>query len=218
MSVVNTRERTINTKIVYYGPGHGGKTTSLKRVHAAIDPPGRVKLVSLKTDDERTLFFDLLPIELGELDGYTFRISAFTVPGQVKYNLTRRQVLVGADAIIFVADSQISRFDENLESFESLLENLEINGIDPGSIPLVMQYNKRDMPEVASVPQLDRLLNARGAPSFETEATTGRQVFRTFVTAASTMLDAVAARYRLVGHESAGGLLARHLGSVADGA
>src|SRR6187401_1137930 len=117
MSVVNTRERTINTKIVYYGPGLGGKTTSLQSVHATIDGPGRVKLISLKTDDERTLFFDLLPIELGELDGYRFKISAFTVPGQVKYNLTRRQVLVGADAVIFVADSQKSRLDENVESW-----------------------------------------------------------------------------------------------------
>ena len=216
MSVVNTRERTINTKIVYYGPGLGGKTTSLKRVHATIDPPGNVKLISLKTDDERTLFFDLLPIELGELDGYTFKISAFTVPGQVKYNLTRRQVLVGADAVIFVADSQRARLDEDLESFESLAENMEINGLDPATIPLVMQYNKRDMAGVASVPELERLLNAQGAPSFETEATSGRGVFRAFATAARAMLEAVAIRYRLSGRESAGQLLARHLSCFAD--
>jgi signal recognition particle receptor subunit beta len=217
MSVVNTRDRTINTKIVYYGPALGGKTTSLKRIHATIDGPGKIKLVTLKTDDERTLFFDLLPIELGELDGYSFRISAFTVPGQVKYNLTRRQVLVGADAVIFVADSQISRFDDNLESLESLEDNLEINGMDGASLPLVMQYNKRDMPEIASVAELDRLLNARGVPSFETEATTGRGVFRAFVTAATAMLDTVAVRYRLNGaRESAGELLARHLACFAD--
>jgi mutual gliding-motility protein MglA len=216
MSVVNTRERTINTKIVYYGPGLGGKTTSLKSVHTTIDPPGRVKLVSLKTDDERTLFFDLLPIELGELDGYRFRISAYTVPGQVKYNLTRRQVLVGADAVIFVADSQAARMDENVESFESLTENLDINGIDPAVLPLVMQYNKRDMPGIASVTQLDRTLNARGVPSFETEATTGRGVFRAFVTAARTMLDLVAVRYKLTSHANAGDLLARHFGCLAD--
>jgi signal recognition particle receptor subunit beta len=211
MSVVNTRERTINTKIVYYGPGLGGKTTSLKRVHATIDSAGRVKLVSLKTDDERTLFFDLLPIELGELDGYTFRISAFTVPGQVKYNLTRRQVLVGADAVIFVADSQIARMDDNAESMDSLNENLEINGIDTATLPLVMQYNKRDMAEIASVSDLDRILNPRKVPGFETEATTGRGVFRAFVTAAQTMLDTVAARYRLAGNERAGDLIARRL-------
>jgi mutual gliding-motility protein MglA len=217
MSVVNTRERTINTKIVYYGPGLGGKTTSLKRIHVTIDPPGKINLISLKTDDERTLFFDLLPIDLGELDGYSFKISAFTVPGQVKYNLTRRQVLVGADAVIFVADSQVSRFDENLESFESLTENLEINGLDAANIPLVMQYNKRDMPEIASVSQLERLLNARGVPSFETEATTGRGVFRAFVSAARTMLDSVAARYRLgSATKNAGELLARHLACFAD--
>jgi mutual gliding-motility protein MglA len=216
MSVVNTRERTINTKIVYYGPGLGGKTTSLKHVHATIDPPGKVKLVSLKTDDERTLFFDLLPIELGELDGYTFRISAYTVPGQVKYNLTRRQVLVGADAVVFVADSQICRLDENLEAIESLTENLELNGIDPKSIPLVMQYNKRDIAEIATVAQLERLLNPRGVPSFETEATTGRQVFRAFLSAARSMLDAVAAKYRLASQVNAGDLLERRLGLVAD--
>jgi mutual gliding-motility protein MglA len=216
MSVVNTRERTINTKIVYYGPGLGGKTTSLRRVHSTIDPPGKIKLVTLKTDDERTLFFDLLPIELGELDGYTFRISAFTVPGQVKYNLTRRQVLVGADAVIFVADSQKIRFDENIESFESLVENLEHNGIDPATIPLVMQYNKRDMPEIASVAHLERALNARGVPSFETEAPTGRGIFRAFVTAGRAMLDAVAVRYRLASHANAGELLARHLRCFAD--
>jgi signal recognition particle receptor subunit beta len=217
MSVVNTRERTINTKIVYYGPGLGGKTTSLRRVHTTVDPAGRVKLISLKTDDERTLFFDMLPIELGQLDGYHFKISAFTVPGQIKYNLTRRQVLVGADAVIFVADSQIVRFDENLESLESLAENLEVNGIDPATIPLVLQYNKRDMPEIASVPHLERLLNARGVPSFETEAPSGRGVFRAFVTAARAMLDAVATRYRLASNESAGELLSRHLSTFADG-
>jgi hypothetical protein len=211
MSVVNTRERTINTKIVYYGPGLGGKTTSLKRVHATVDPPGRVRLVSLKTDDERTLFFDLLPIELGELDGYSFRISAFTVPGQVKYNLTRRQVLVGADAVIFVADSQASRLDENVESAESLVENLDVNGIDPETVPLVFQYNKRDMPGVAPVPQLERVLNPRGATAFETEATTGRNVFRAFSAAARAMLDAVAVRYRLGEPGCAGELLERRL-------
>jgi signal recognition particle receptor subunit beta len=216
MSVVNTRERTINTKIVYYGPGLGGKTTSLQSVHTTIDGPGQVKLVSLKTDDERTLFFDLLPIELGELDGYRFRISAFTVPGQVKYNLTRRQVLVGADAVIFVADSQKSRFDENVESFESLTENLEINGLDPATMPLVMQYNKRDMPEILSVPQLDRAINPRAVPSFETSATTGRGVFRAFVAAARTMLDLVAVRYKLASHANAGDLLARHFACFSD--
>jgi signal recognition particle receptor subunit beta len=215
MSVVNTRDRTINTKIVYYGPGLGGKTTSLKRVHATVDPAGRVKLVSLKTDDERTLFFDMLPIELGELDGYRFRISAFTVPGQVKYNLTRRQVLVGADAVIFVADSQATRLDENLESLESLDENLGINGIDPKAMPVVMQYNKRDVPGAAAVAQLDRALNPRGLPSFETEATNGRGVFRAFVKAARTMLDSVATKYRLTSGDSAGELIARHLDGLS---
>jgi signal recognition particle receptor subunit beta len=212
---VNTRERTINTKIVYYGPGLGGKTTSLKRVHATIDPPGKIRLVSLKTDDERTLFFDLLPIELGELDGYSFRISAFTVPGQVKYNLTRRHVLVGADAVIFVADSQVCRIEDDLESLESLVENLDVNGIDPDSIPLVIQYNKRDMGAIASVAELEGLLNRRRVPSFETEATNGRNVFPAFSEAARGMLDTVAARYGLGDHASAGELLARRLSVMA---
>ena len=215
MSVVNTRERTINTKIVYYGPGLGGKTTSLKHVHATVDPPGKVRLVSLKTDDERTLFFDLLPIELGELGGYSFRISAFTVPGQVKYNLTRRHVLVGADAVIFVADSQACRLDDNLESMESLVENLDVNGVDPDSIPLVVQYNKRDMSALSPVAQLEKLLNRRGAPSFETEATNGRNVFAAFSAAACDMLDAVVSRYRLGNVANPGELLVQKLARSA---
>src|SRR5512134_1789066 len=128
MSLISLRDKTINAKIVYYGMALSGKTTSLKHVHTVIDPERRTELVSLNTEGDRTLFFDFLPIPLGSLSGFQVKLQAFTVPGQVKYNLTRRYVLRGADAVIFVADSQPSAFEDNVHSLVTLRENLEANG------------------------------------------------------------------------------------------
>lgn len=197
MSIVNTRDKTVNTKIVYYGPGLGGKTTSLQYVHSVLDPDTKVKMVSLKTDEERTLFFDFLPISLGELDGYEVKIQGFTVPGQVKYNLTRKYVLMGADAVVFVADSAADRREDNRVSFENLLENMRENGLDPTAVPIVIQYNKRDLPDALPTAELDELLNEAGHPSFATDALRGTGVFEAFIEASALMLDATARRYGL---------------------
>src|SRR6185436_9629274 len=151
MSLISLRDKTVNAKIVYYGTALSGKTTSLKYVHEVIDPDRRIELVSLNTEGDRTLFFDFLPVALGTLSGFQVKLQAFTVPGQVKYNLTRRYVLRGADAVIFVADSRPDAFEENLRSLVTLRENLEANGLDPESIPVVLQYNKRDLPEAVPV-------------------------------------------------------------------
>lgn len=197
MSIVNTREKTINTKIVYYGTGLGGKTTSLKHIHSVLDPDQRVKMVSLKTDEERTLFFDFLPIDLGVLGGYKIKIQGFTVPGQVKYNLTRKYVLMGADAIVFVADSNVERLEENVASLRNLRENLEANGLDINDIPLVLQYNKRDLPNVSSVEEMDEKLNFRDLCIFPTEAQNGTGVFEAFIESSGQMISAVAKKYQL---------------------
>ena len=197
MSIVNTKEKTINTKIVYYGPGLGGKTTSLQQVHTVLDPDQEVKMVSLKTDEERTLFFDFLPIDLGMLGGYKIKIQGFTVPGQVKYNLTRKYVLMGADAVVFVADSQPDRIDENLLSLENLAENLIANGLKIEEIPLVMQYNKRDLPDATPIDELNARLSRPGMPVFETSAADGMGVFDAFVEASQAMIKSIARKYQL---------------------
>jgi mutual gliding-motility protein MglA len=168
MSIVNTRDKIITCKIVYYGPGLGGKTSSLKVVHRVLDPDEKNKLISLKTDEERTLFFDFLPIELGIVGGYKIKIQGFTVPGQVKYNLTRKYVLMGADCVVFVADSLAARLDENAESMANLRENLTANGLDFNTIPLVLQYNKQDLAGthvLSTSAELGAALNPRGMPS-----------------------------------------------------
>lgn len=209
MSIVNTRDKTITTKVVYYGPGLGGKTTSLKCVHDILDPNKRVKLISLKTDEERTLFFDFLPIDLGMVGGYKIKIQGFTVPGQVKYNLTRKYVLMGADCVVFVADSQADRIDENVESILNLGENLTANGLDVNTIPLVLQYNKRDLPELSSVEDLDAKLNFRGVPTYESSAKEGGGVFEAFREASGQMLDSVARKYQMETSEDGVGDSAR---------
>jgi signal recognition particle receptor subunit beta len=195
MSIVNTRDKVITCKVVYYGPGLGGKTSSLKVVHRVLDPEERNKLISLKTDEERTLFFDFLPIELGVVGGYKIKIQGFTVPGQVKYNLTRKYVLMGADCVVFVADSQSSRLEENIGSMLNLGDNLAANGLDLNTIPLVIQYNKQDLADLTPVEELEARLNLRGVPALPTSAATGQGVFDAFVVAAQTMLEAVVKRY-----------------------
>lgn len=217
MSIVNTRDKTITTKVVYYGTGLGGKTTSLKVVHGILDPERKVRLISLKTDEERTLFFDFLPIDLGIVGGYRIKIQGFTVPGQVKYNLTRKYVLMGADCVVFVADSQASRLEENVESMINLGENLTANGLDVNTIPLVLQYNKRDVENPSSVEELDAKLNFRRVPVFQTSATAGTGVFDAFIEASRRMLDAVVKKYLMdTGPEPVGNVVARYLSRLAE--
>ncbi|MCS7183417.1 MAG: ATP-binding protein [Thermoanaerobaculum sp.] len=172
--------RQVKLKVVYYGPALGGKTTCLQYIHRITDPQRRSRLYTLNTASDRTLFFDLLGLDLGRIRGYRLTLQLFTVPGQVQYNTTRRAVLAGADGVVFVADSQASQERANLESWNNLVENLRANGLDPETIPLVLQYNKRDLPGVLSKEQLNRLLNPKGYPAFETVATTGLGVMEAF--------------------------------------
>lgn len=181
MSLVNFTNREITCKIVYYGPGRSGKTTNLLYVHRQVPADRKGKMVSLATTTERTLFFDFLPIELGTISGFTTRFQLYTVPGQIYYNATRKLVLNGADGIVFVADSQARQLDENIESFRNLQENLLEEGVDIRTIPLVIQYNKQDLPSdlVLSKEELDETLNFREVPSFGANAIAGEGVFET---------------------------------------
>ncbi len=176
MAIFNYANREITAKIVYYGPAVCGKTTSLQVIHQKIAPNQRGKLLSLATETDRTIFFDLLPLKLGEIKGFKLKFQLYTVPGQVKYNNTRKLVLQGADAIVFVADSQRARRQANIESFKNLQENLLEQGQRLEDLPLVYEYNKRDVESPLSVEELNRDLNARGLPYFETVASQGRGV------------------------------------------
>lgn len=197
MSLINVRDKTIQAKVVYYGTALSGKTTSLKHIHRVIDPENRVELVSLNTEGDRTFFFDFLPIPLGTVNGYQVRIQAFTVPGQVKYNLTRRYVLRGADAVIFVADSAPGAFDDNVLSMQSLAENLRANQLDPEKTPLLVQYNKRDVAGATPVERMREALNKRGVPDLETIATSGDGVFEAFSTMCAQVAEQLAREYRV---------------------
>jgi mutual gliding-motility protein MglA len=177
VSSVNLYTKEISLKIVYYGPGLGGKTSSLQYIHRAIKPDARGQLVSLSTGVDRTLYFDFLPVKLPKLRGYTVRVQLYTVPGQVHYNSTRKLVLTGADGIVFVADSQRPRREANVESFQNLGDNLREQGLSLERMPHLFQYNKRDMPDLLSVQELDAALNPHRAPTFETSATKGVGVF-----------------------------------------
>lgn len=177
MPQVNQLARELVFKVVYYGPGLGGKTTSLQLVHATTRPEHRGKMVSLATPVDRTLYFDFLPIRVPTSRNMTIRLQLFTVPGQVYYNATRKLVLTGADGVVFVADSQVERADANDESFRNLEENLQEHGRSLDEMPHVFAYNKRDMDEVCAIDAMERQLNLRGAPSFATVATTGEGVY-----------------------------------------
>lgn len=177
MPVVNPLARELVFKVVYYGPGLGGKTTTLQHIHAVTRPEYRGKMVSLATPVDRTLYFDFLPIRVPSIRGMGVRLQLFTVPGQVYYNATRKLVLTGADGVVLVADSQRGRQDANLESLENLEENLREHGRALQELPLVLQYNKRDLRDVRPLEELDQELNPRGVPSFGTVATTGVGVF-----------------------------------------
>jgi len=163
----------MTAKIVYYGPGLSGKTTSIQCIHSKISPKNKGKLVSLATETDRTLFFDFFPVEFGQIGGFKIKFNFYTVPGQVFYNTTRKLVLKGADGVVFVADSQRGMAEQNKESLQNLKENLKIHGIDWQSVPFIIQYNKRDLPGVMPVDEMRRNLNELGVPDFETTATNG---------------------------------------------
>ncbi len=176
MAIFNYAAREMTAKIVYYGPGLSGKTTSIQYIHTRISPKSRGKLVSLATETDRTLFFDFFPVDFGRIGGFKIKFNFYTVPGQVFYNTTRKLVLKGADGVVFVADSQPGMMEQNLESLENLKENLKAHGLDWETIPFVIQYNKRDLPGALPVEEMRQRLNPRGVPDFETTATTGEGV------------------------------------------
>ena len=159
MSMINYASREINCKIVYYGPGLGGKTTNLEHVYGKVSPDTRGKLISLATETERTLFFDFLPVDLGTIRGFKTRFHLYTVPGQVYYNASRKLILKGVDGIVFVADSQIERMEANQEAMQNLYDNMAEYGYDLTRMPFVIQYNKRDLPNAAPIRDLQSALN-----------------------------------------------------------
>ena len=181
MSLVNYATREITCKIVYYGPGRSGKTTNLHHIYEQVPDDRKGKMVSLATQTDRTLFFDFLPLDLGMISGFTTRLQLYTVPGQVYYQTTRKLVLQGADGLVFVADSQARQLGENIESMQDLHANLAEQGVDVRTLPLVIQYNKRDLPAdmTLRVPELEDALNFRGIPSYSADAVHGAGVFET---------------------------------------
>jgi len=179
MALINHRSREIHFKIVYVGPGLGGKTTNLQSLHDRLPPERRGKLVSISTDHERTLFFDFLPIDLGEVNGFKTRFHLYTVPGQVFYDASRKLILRGVDGVVFVADSQPERMDANVEALDNLQDNLKEHGYDFAKIPYVLQLNKRDLPNVMAVDELKKELVKKNEAVFEAVAFQGNGVFET---------------------------------------
>ena len=197
MALFNYAARELTLKVVYCGPGLSGKTTNIQHLHRAIQPEKRGKLLSLATETDRTLFFDFLPVNLGKINDFDIRFQLYTVPGQVRYNATRRLVLKGADAIVFVADSQREMKQDNRESFDGMLENMRENGLDPVRIPIVLQYNKRDLDNIMPPEELDVDLNRAGYPVFHAVAINGRGVDATFKGVVKILLDGLAGKQNL---------------------
>ncbi|MCL2314392.1 MAG: ADP-ribosylation factor-like protein [Proteobacteria bacterium] len=188
MSFINYSSREINCKIVYYGPGLCGKTTNLHYIHKKVGPNMKGKLISLSTETERTLFFDFLPLSLGEIRGFRTRFHLYTVPGQVFYDASRKLILKGVDGVVFVADSQLERMEANIESLDNLRVNLAEQGYDLDRIPFVIQYNKRDLPNAVPVEELRRELNYRNVPEWNAIAPQGVGVFDTLKSVARLVL------------------------------
>ncbi len=188
MSFINYLSREINCKIVYYGPGLCGKTTNLQYIYNRTNPDAKGKMISLATETERTLFFDFLPLEIGEIRGFKTRFHLYTVPGQVFYDASRKLILKGVDGVVFVADSQMLRAEANIESMDNLRINLAEQGYNLDTLPYVVQYNKRDMPNISSVEELSQLLNPQRVPEFSAVATTGEGVFETLKSVAKLVL------------------------------
>jgi mutual gliding-motility protein MglA len=159
MSLINYASREVNCKLVYYGPGLGGKTTNLEYIYEKVAPASKGKMISLATETERTLFFDFLPVDLGTIRGFKTRFHLYTVPGQVYYNASRKLILKGVDGVVFVGDSQLERMEANLESMQNLYDNMAQHGLDLTRLPFVIQYNKRDLPNAAPLAELQEALN-----------------------------------------------------------
>ena len=196
MSFINYSSREINCKIVYYGPGLCGKTTNLQYIYNKTNPEAKGKMISLATETERTLFFDFLPLSLGEIRGFKTRFHLYTVPGQVFYDASRKLILKGVDGVVFVADSQMERIEANIESLDNLQSNLEDQGFTISNVPkpplkkvpYVVQYNKRDLPNASTLEELEETLNPDKVASFEAVATTGVGVFDTLKAVAKLVL------------------------------
>ena len=188
MSFINYSSREINCKIVYYGPGLCGKTTNLQYIYNKTNPDAKGKMISLATETERTLFFDFLPLALGQIRGFKTRFHLYTVPGQVFYDASRKLILKGVDGVVFVADSQVERMEANVESLDNLRVNLSEQGYDLDKIPCVIQYNKRDLPNASPLAEMQRTLNPGRLVEFEACATTGQGVFETLKAVARSVL------------------------------
>ncbi|MBI5848404.1 MAG: GTPase domain-containing protein [Nitrospirae bacterium] len=198
MALFNYATKEITLKIVYYGPGLSGKTTNLQHLHAVLNPETKGKLLSLSTESDRTLFFDFLPIELGKIRDFSIRFQLYTVPGQVRYNATRKVVLKGADAVVFVADSQKEMKDQNIESFDNMMENLVSNNIDPDTIPIILQYNKRDLKNLLSIEELNQDLNKNNAHEvLEATAINGGGVEEAFKRITKLVLKDISRKHKI---------------------
>ena len=188
MTFINYASKEINCKIVYYGPGLGGKTTNLQFIYNKTNPEAKGKMISLATETERTLFFDFLPLDLGTVRGFKTRFHLYTVPGQVFYDASRKLILKGVDGVVFVADSQEMRMEANVESLQNLDKNLKEQGYDMRQVPYVLQFNKRDLPTALPPDEMYRQLNFKGEPTFEAVAMSGTGVFDTLKAVAKLVL------------------------------
>ena len=197
MALFNYATKEITLKVVYYGPGLSGKTTNLQYLHSVLNAETRGKLLSLSTEADRTLFFDFLPVEVGKIRDFSIRFQLYTVPGQVRYNATRKVVLKGADAVVFVADSQREMIDQNIESFMNMRDNLFSNNINPDEIPIILQYNKRDLANIASVEELNHDLNQNNYPVVESSAVNGSGVEDSFNLITRLLLKHIAHKHKI---------------------
>jgi len=197
MVQLNLRAREMVLKIVYYGPALSGKTTNLQQVHHSLDGSLRGRLMTLDTKDDRTLFFDLLPVQFQSKSGFTVKIKLFTVPGQVIHNSTRKLVLQGADAVAFIADSQVDQWKNNLDSFKNLRKNLSANGIDPDKFPMVVQFNKRDLPNILDFEQIKSVWDKKGIPVFPASAIKKEGVLETLNCLIRSTFESLDSRYQL---------------------
>jgi len=188
MAFINQEAKEIHCKVVYYGPSLGGKTTNIQWVYHKTAGQGQSDLMEFNANPERTLFFDFLPMNVGEIRGLKTRFHLYTVPGQVVYDASRKLILKGLDGVVFVADSQLERMDENIEAMRNLEKNLEQQGYDIRQVPLVIQYNKRDLPNIASLAELRAALNKYNAPDFEATASIGRGVFESLRTVSKAII------------------------------